>query len=137
MSSLVGVKNGEKDAHGWKIAAYYNVDVDPILNVPEPNKRSKIADVRALGTTCPLLRLSYRYGDSGRMVGYSELIVGPRSLVLVSRVTSNLGIWTNLSGNRVNRELRVIPCASRLKGCPFSMIVGGHALFLPSGILPL
>jgi hypothetical protein len=39
VSSLVGVKNGEKDTDGWKIAAYHNVDVDPILNVPEPNKR--------------------------------------------------------------------------------------------------
>jgi hypothetical protein len=36
MSSLVGVKNGEKDADGWKIAAYHNVDVDPIPTVPEP-----------------------------------------------------------------------------------------------------
>jgi hypothetical protein len=36
MSSLVGVKNGEKGAHGWKIAPYHNVDVDPILTVPEP-----------------------------------------------------------------------------------------------------
>ena len=36
MSSLVGVKNGEKDANRWKIAAYHNVEVDPILTVPEP-----------------------------------------------------------------------------------------------------
>jgi hypothetical protein len=36
VSSLVGVKNGEKDTDGWKIAAYHNVDVDPILTVPEP-----------------------------------------------------------------------------------------------------
>jgi len=73
MSSLVGVKNGEKDAHAWKIAAYHNVDVDPILTVP----RSQTPELWERLVHCYDSAIGMAIPDGGSAT--RNLVVGPRS----------------------------------------------------------